>query len=218
MRRILVILAFIVGAEQGISAQERTFTPQQALDELVKGNERYVSGKIDYPTRDIFNRAELAKGQAPFAVIVSCSDSRVPPEIIFDQGLGDTFIVRVAGNVIGALELESVLFGTDALKAPLILVLGHSNCGAVKAAIEGGDAVRDIPKIAKQLEPALKVKPVKGTPRLEQVIKTNVEYVRDQLRAIPLLAQFIRDQRLKIIGGYYELETGKVILLDPSPL
>jgi carbonic anhydrase len=212
MRKKFILFALALLSSKGFSA-EMPSAPQQALDRLMSGNRRYVEGKITEQGRDVFKREQLALGQAPFAVIVSCSDSRVPPEIIFDQGLGDTFIVRVAGNVLGSLEKESVLFGADALKASLIFVLGHSNCGAIKAALEGGEAIRDIPEVAKRLAPALKVKAETGVPRLEQVIKTNVEYVRDHLKAVPLLAQFIKENRLMIVGGYYELETGKVIQL-----
>ncbi len=217
MRRILVSLALFWGVEQAFGAQEEVVsTPQQALEKLMAGNERYVSGKTVHPNQDLFRREGLVKSQAPFAVIISCSDSRVSPEVIFDQGLGDTFIVRIAGNVMGTIVTESIMFGADALKAPLILVLGHSNCGAIKAAIEGGNATRDIPEVAKQLAPALKVTPTKDTPRLEQVIKTNVEYVRDRLRAMPLLAQLVREKKLMIVGGYYDLENGKVSLLETS--
>ena len=150
MRKKLIFFALALLSSKGFSA-EMLPAPQQALDRLMAGNRRYVEGKINEQGRDVFKREQLALGQAPIAVIVSCSDSRAPPEIIFDQGLGDTFIVRVAGNVLGSLEKESVLFGADALKAPLIFVLGHSNCGAIKAALEGGEAIRDIPEVAKRL-------------------------------------------------------------------
>ena len=191
--------------------------PSDSLERLMQGNQRYVNGKLDHPNREVFRREEIAAGQEPFAVIVCCSDSRVPPEIIFDVGLGDTFIVRVAGNVIGPLETESVLFAVDALHAPLILVLGHSNCGAVKAAMKGGEAAKDIPQIAAKIAPAMKpiaVKKEQGKmPTLDEVIKTNVEYVRDQLRAIPLLSLLIKENKLRIVGGFYDLEDGKVSLL-----
>ena len=191
--------------------------PSDSLERLMQGNQRYVNGKLDHPNREVFRREEFAAGQEPFAVIVCCSDSRVPPEIIFDVGLGDTFIVRVAGNVIGPLETESVLFAVDALHAPLILVLGHSNCGAVKAAMKGGEAAKDIPQIAAKIAPAMKpiaVKKEQGKmPTLDEVIKTNVEYVRDQLRAIPLLSLLIKENKLRIVGGFYDLEDGKVSLL-----
>jgi carbonic anhydrase len=192
-------------------------SPSDALERLLQGNQRYVNGKLDHPNREVFRREEIAAGQEPFAAIVCCSDSRVPPEIIFDVGLGDTFIVRVAGNVIGPLETESVLFAVDALHAPLILVLGHSNCGAVKAAMKGGEAAKDIPQIAAKIAPAMKpiaLKKEQGKmPTLDEVIKTNVEYVRDQLRAIPLLSLLIKQNKLLIVGGFYDLEDGKVSLL-----
>jgi len=191
--------------------------PSDSLEMLMQGNQRYVSGKLDHPNREIFRREEIAAGQEPFDVIVCCSNSRVPPEIIFDVGLGDTFIVRVAGNVIGPLETESVMFGVDVLHAPVILVLGHSNCGAVKAAMKGGEAAKDIPQIAAKIAPAMKpiaIKKEQGKmPTLDEVIKTNVEYVRDQLRAIPLLSLLIKENKLRIVGGFYDLEDGKVSLL-----
>src|SRR5689334_15950078 len=116
MRRIFLISALALLTSKGLSIETQS-APEQALQRLMAGNRRYVEGKIQEQGRDVFKREQLVEGQAPFAVIVSCSDSRVPPEIIFDQGLGDTFIVRVAGNVLGLLEKESVLFGADTLKA-----------------------------------------------------------------------------------------------------
>ncbi len=115
---------------------------------------------------------------------------------------------------MGPLELESILFAADALKAPLIMVLGHSNCGAVKAAVKGGEASRDIPEIAKKIAPAIKAASHDNKKvTVDEVVKTNVEYVRDQLRAIPLLARFIKENSLIIVGGFYDLEQGTVILL-----
>ncbi|MBS3905081.1 MAG: carbonic anhydrase [Simkania sp.] len=219
MRCILPILGVFIASTTGILAETSQYSPKEALDMLMQGNQRYMSGKPSHSDVGSFHREELVNGQTPIAVIVSCSDSRVSPEIIFDQGLGDTFVVRLAGNVIGPLEIESILYGADALATPLIIVLGHSNCGAVKAAMTGGEAIRDIPEIAKKLAPAFKAlkhlkEEHKQTPTLEEAIKTNVKYVRDQLRAIPLLAQFVEEKRLSILGGFYDLEDGKVSLLN----
>jgi carbonic anhydrase len=192
-------------------------TPKDSLEKLMRGNQRYVNGQLDHPNREIFRREEVATGQEPFAAIICCSDSRVPPEIIFDVGLGDAFVVRVAGNVIGPLETESVLFAVDVLHAPLILVLGHSNCGAVRAAMQGGAAAKDIPQIAKKIAPAMKTIALKKeqgkVPMLDEVIKTNVEYVRDQLKTIPLFSHLIKENKLMILGGFYDLDDGKVSLL-----
>lgn len=211
-------LALTITLSSGLLAEPIRPSPSEALERLVEGNQRYVDGKPTHPNIGCFRREALVEGQEPFAAIVSCSDSRVPPEIIFDQGLGDTFIVRLAGNVVGPLEIESVLYAADALGTPLIIVLGHADCGAIKAAMKGGEAARDFPEIVKKLAPAFKaLSHLKDEhnqkPTLERAIKTNVQYVRDQLRAIPLLSQLIKENRLNIIGGYYSLDDGKVTLL-----
>lgn len=189
--------------------------PSVALERLMQGNQKYVSGKLDHPSRDIFRREEVAPGQEPFAVIVCCSDSRVPPEIIFDVGLGDVFVVRVAGNVVGRLGMESIQYAVDVLHAPMIIVLCHSNCGAVKAVMEG--TIEDIPEIAKKIEPAIKsIESKKGRgakPMLDEVIKNNVAIVRDQLKATPFLLRLAKEGKIMIVGGVYDLDDGKVSLL-----
>jgi carbonic anhydrase len=112
-------------------------TPDQALQRLMEGNQRFVSGKVTHPSQSSARRSEISTGQKPFAAILSCADSRVPPELIFDQGLGDLFVVRVAGNTVNEEGLGSLEFGTKVLGAPLLLVLGHTKCGAVDAALQG---------------------------------------------------------------------------------
>jgi carbonic anhydrase len=113
-------------------------TAGEALERLLEGNRRFASGAAEAPRRDAQRRAEQAKGQTPFAVILGCADSRVPPEIVFDQGIGDLFTVRVAGNIaVDDVTLGSIEFGVDVLDCPLLMVLGHEHCGAVKGAIDG---------------------------------------------------------------------------------
>ena len=161
-------------------------------------------------------RTELIKSQHPFATIVSCSDSRVPPEMVFDQGLGDLFICRVAGNVINDENLGSIEYSVDHLGVRLILVLGHQSCGAVKAARETiaakGKAPGHIESLVTAIKPA-----VEATAKddLETTVKTNVQNVVQALRSsTPILKAKVDSGEIQVIGGYYSLDTGAVTFLD----
>jgi carbonic anhydrase len=161
-------------------------------------------------------RAELAKSQHPFAIILSCSDSRVPPEIIFDEGLGDLFIVRVAGNVLNDEGLGSIEYGVEVLGARLIVVLGHQSCGAVDASMKTIAAKGKAPGHIQSLVTALKPVVV-STPKadLETMTKANVKHVGDALRSsTPILRARVDSGELQVIGGYYTLDTGAVTFLD----
>jgi carbonic anhydrase len=220
-----------------------TVAPAQAISLLKEGNGRYTSGNPQHPhessedrkytaTNSYENtgmtflgmsaeqaakrRAELAKSQHPFAIIVSCSDSRVPPEIVFDQGLGDLFICRVAGNVINAESLGSIEYAVDHLAVRLILVLGHQSCGAVKAAKETiaakGKAPGHIQSLVTAIKPAVE-STINGD--LDATINANVKHVVDALRAsTPILKAKVDSGDVKVIGGYYSLDTGAVTFLD----
>ena len=188
--------------------------PDIALKKLMEGNERFVKHQPNHPNQDLLRRETITEKQEPFAVVVCCSDSRVAPEIIFDRGLGDTFVLRVAGNVIGELGLESVRFGADTLNAPLIMVLGHQNCGAVKAVLEGGDSIRDIKAIAKKIEPVIQEAKKMSGDQLMHAVELNAKAIKDRLVKDPLLSKFIKDGKLKIVAAYYDFETGRVSLLD----
>lgn len=161
-------------------------------------------------------RAELANVQHPFAAIVSCSDSRVPPEIVFDQGLGDLFIVRVAGNVINDEGLGSIEYTVDHLGTRLILVLGHQSCGAVKAARETiaakGKAPGHIESLVTAIKPAVQATAKED---LDATIKANVKHVVQALRSsTPILKAKVDSGEIQVIGGYYSLDTGAVTFLD----
>ncbi|MDB6080753.1 MAG: cynT [Chlamydiia bacterium] len=188
--------------------------PEEALKRLVEGNQRYVDGKLIHPNRDEETRSKMAEGQAPYAIILGCSDSRVPPEIIFDQGLGELFIVRVAGNVAGPIELDSIEFSAIHFKSAVILVLGHKNCGAVQAVLQND--TKDIESIAVLIEPAVKAaeKLSREGDLVERAVKMNVEMVTEQLRKNEVLAKRIESKQLQVVGGYYDLESGKVELLE----
>jgi carbonic anhydrase len=161
-------------------------------------------------------RAELTKSQHPFAIILGCSDSRVPPELVFDQGLGDLFVARVAGNVIDDHSLGSIEYAVDHLGARLIVVLGHQRCGAVKAAKETIAAKTEAPahiqSLVTAIQPAVEAT-AKGD--LEATVEANVKNVTQALRSsAPLLKPKVDSGELKVVGAYYSLDTGSVAFMD----
>lgn len=179
---------------------------EDGLQRLVEGNQRFTHDKSEHPNRTAERRQETAALQEPFAVVLGCADSRVSPEIIFDQGIGDLFIVRVAGNVAGPIELASIEYAVLYLHARTILVLGHENCGAVHAVVDG--KTKDIEPIASLIKPAIK----KNRP-LEECIKVNASLVAAQLKKNSALKKYIEKEGLLIQAGYYNFHTGQVELL-----
>jgi carbonic anhydrase len=197
-------------------SDQPSVAPADAISKLKEGNSRYTSGNLQHPGQTAERRTELKNTQHPFAAIVSCSDSRVPPEIVFDQGLGDLFIVRVAGNVINDEGLGSLEYTVDHLGTRLILVLGHQRCGAVDAARETiaakGKAPGHIQSLVTAIEPAVEAT-AKGD--LETTIKANVKNVVQALRSsTPILKAEVDSGNIQVIGGYYSLDTGAVTFLD----
>lgn len=206
MRIFFCIFAFFC---VGISAQEnKRPTPAQALQKLVAGNQRYVQGKLLHPDQSKERREKTIEVQKPFATILGCADSRVSPEILFDQGIGDIFVVRVAGNVLGPVELDSIEYSALYLGSSLVLVMGHENCGAIEAVMAG--KTKDIEAVASLITPALDMHPGGS---LEDAIKDNVKYVTLQLQNTPVLGKLIKQGRLAVRGAYYDFVTGKVDLL-----
>jgi carbonic anhydrase len=186
-----------------------SITPKEALDRLVEGNKRYVADALDNPYRTSLRRMEVYKRQFPFAAIVGCSDSRVPPEIVFDQGLGDLFIVRVAGQVVGPVELDSIEYSVKYLGSSLIFVLGHQSCAAVNAVLLG--KTEDIENVAQLIEPAIAKDRSKD---LEEAIKDNVRYVVDYLKKTPLIQKMSAKGKVSVVGGYYHLSDGHIEILQ----
>jgi carbonic anhydrase len=188
---------------------------KNALNKLIDGNQRYVNSATVCHEDWSAKRLAQTQGQAPFAVIVTCSDSRVPPEIIFDQALGSLFVIRVAGNVVDDFAIGSIEYGVTVLGADTVLVLGHSNCGAVDGALKGLKFDNHIQEVLNAIQPA--VESVKGTSGnvLEKAIKLNVTHVEGKLKSSkPVLAKLLEQGKLSILGGYYDLATGKVEFLD----
>jgi carbonic anhydrase len=193
--------------------------PDAVLKRLLEGNERFMKGQTSLlARRRPEDFAALAAGQAPPAIILSCADSRVPPELVFDQGVGDLFVVRVAGNIAtgaGPVVKASLEFAVAELGARLILVMGHTACGAVKAAIEHIDKSDALPGSIGQLVDAIRpaVVDAKDEPgdRLDNVIRANVRKCIATIKGLdPILSDFARNQGLKVVGGVYDLKTGKV--------
>jgi carbonic anhydrase len=196
---------------------ENVMGPDAAIARLIEGNKRYQKGvakRHDF----IAEREVLVAGQNPYAAILSCADSRIAPEYAFDSGRGDLFVVRVAGNFANADGIASFEYAVDVLKTPLLMVLGHESCGAVKATIS---SIQDkttlpghLPSLVAALTPA--VKAVAGRPgnQLENATRENVRLTVETLRsATPLLSAAVKDKRLKVVGGIYRLTDGAVELI-----
>lgn len=184
-----------------------SLTPHAALQRLMNGNKRYVSGKLEHPNRGEESRAQAAESQRPYAIVLGCSDSRVPLEIIFDEGIGDIFVVRVAGNVAGTLVIDSIQFSALYLGSSIIFVLGHESCGAVTAVLR--KETKEIESIAKLIKPA-----VHSIDHLEEAVKSNVRAASEKLKSSPVIKQLIKEGKVAVFGGYYHLRSGEVELLS----
>lgn len=218
MLKVLVGISsilFIVQAEVAYSGESAVFSNERFVQKLLEGNKRYANGKPSHPNQAFERRKHVAKGQHPFAVVISCSDSRVPPEIIFDQGIGDLFVVRVAGNIIDDAGLGSIEYAAEHLHVSLILVLGHERCGAVEAAVKGGEAPGRIKSLLEALRPA--VENAKGRPGdlTENAMRGNVKSVVDRLKASkPILEHLVHKGTLTVVGVRYDLDDGMVTLIQ----
>lgn len=195
---------------------------EEALRELLAGNERFVNGRTISPRRSPADFRGLAEGQYPFAAIVGCADSRVAPEILFDVGKGDIFVVRVAGNVVGGagpIVKGSIEYAVAELNVPLIMVLGHSNCGAVKAAIKHIDAKDSLPGaingLVELIKPAVAQSRSEPGDPLDNAIRKNVLLGVERLKGLePIIAPKVKESQVRVAGGIYDLQTGKVTILD----
>ncbi len=196
---------------------------EAALQELLAGNQRYVAGKLTHPRQTLQHRQELRDHQAPFASILGCADSRVPPEVIFDQGLGDLFVVRVAGNIVDEeAVLGSLEYAVEHLHTPLLVVLGHKGCGAVKATLEAAAGNAEVKGHLRYVVEAIRPAAAEGRLQvgnfLDNAVRANVHRtVKQLLEKGAALASLVREQKLKVIGAYYDLDSGRVELLrDPN--
>jgi carbonic anhydrase len=189
-------------------------TPDQALAKLMEGNQRFVDKKRINPHQDAVRLAEVAEGQAPFVALLSCADSRVAPEIVFDQGIGDLFIVRVAGNIASTEEVASEEFAVGVLEVPLLMVLGHERCGAVAAALKGGELPGVIESLVFSIQPAVQASEGESGDRLTNAVKANVRLQVQRLQTSSVIASFVQEGKLKVVGAYYDLDTGEISLIS----
>jgi len=193
-------------------------TPDDALADLLAGNERFVKGQVANPRRQPQDFAPLAAAQFPEAAVIACADSRVPPEILFDQGVGDLFVVRVAGNVVsgsGVVIKGSIEYAVAELNVPLVMVLGHSNCGAVNAALTHLDKHDPLPGailgLVNLIGPAVAQSKREPGDKLANAIRANVRLGVQRLKSLdPILAKPVRQGRVKVVGAVYDLATGHV--------
>lgn len=207
-------------AENFYPKPENSLAPNEALQRLLAGNARYVANS-PLPSTYESTRAALAQGQNPYACILGCADSRVSPDLCFDAGRGDLFVTRVAGNFVTPEILASLEYGTAVLKSPLIMVLGHTGCGAIHASIKAVKDDQDYPGhiqlLASSLAPAIDAA-MKNKPRdLEQAaVFENVRINVDNLRnSTPILRRLVQAQKLLIVGGVYDLSNGRVEIITP---
>jgi carbonic anhydrase len=199
----------------------------EALDRLRDGNRRFVSGTRDPDAfADRARRRDLASGQEPFAIILGCSDSRVPAEIVFDQGLGDLFVIRVAGNVVAPSQIGSVEFAAERFGTRLVVVLGHSQCGAVLATLEElrrptQDQSRNLRSIVDRIRPSVEALLAAAAPPgalVGQAVRANIRASANQLRhGSEILENLIQKQGLLVVGAEYSLESGVVEFFDGTP-
>lgn len=190
----------------------------EALQLLEDGNKRFTTGNPAVKDIGKARRDELlSKGQKPFAIIVTCSDSRVPPELIFDQALGDLFVIRTAGNIVDSIAVGSIEYGVEHLGSPLLVILGHSNCGAVKATVDGGEAPGCIAAIVAKITPSVqkaKAAGAAGNELYESSTLENIKATINEIMESHIVQHFIKDGKLTVIGAKYHLDSGEVEFLQ----
>jgi len=211
-----VLSAAVAFTAQSLSAEGEG---DAVLKLLLDGNKKFVQGKPAGKDTGAARRRELTGGQHPYATVVTCSDSRVPPELIFSQGLGEIFVIRVAGNVLDEIAMGSVEYGVEHLHTPLLVILGHQKCGAVKATMESrGDAHGAIGDIVRMIRPAVekaRKTGATGEALLDRAILDNMKNVRDSLlRESPAVRDLYGKKTLSVVSALYRLDSGKVVIVE----
>jgi carbonic anhydrase len=185
--------------------------PKDALELLYAGNKRFLAGKPEAPHRDFERLKEVAPQQKPFAAFLGCADSRVPIEIIFDQGFGDLFVTRIAGNVSTPEITGSLEFGALVLGAKVLYVLGHTNCGAVSAAVKGDEVPGQISSLFYHIRPAVRASKGDIAAAIQENVRNQIDVLRN---ASPVIARLVKQGKLVVAGGVYDLGTGKVVPVE----
>jgi len=218
-RTLLLVPAFLLAT---VVALESLTAPEAAANDVVTplqrlrvGNERYASGELLRAHQTLERRSQVARGQEPFAVIVGCADSRVPPELVFDQGLGDLFVVRCAGNVLGDAALGSIEYAVEHLHCELVVVLAHERCGAVEAVLGGGELPGHLAAFGPAIRPSATAAKKLGGDALDQAVRLNALRIAAELRtSAPILAPEVQAEKLTVVAARYDLDTGEVDWLD----
>ncbi len=230
MKRLTMTLAalasflFLATTLWATTSPQRMFTPEEAMTQLKAGNDRFATGHAIHPNQDRQRRIfTTSKGQHPFATVIACSDSRVPVEILFDQGVGDLFVIKVAGNVMDVDEVGSAEYGVDHLGTPVMLVLGHTHCGAVTAVVQNEEVHGSIPRLVDNIIPAVtKTKndhpKLAGDELVTAAVVNNVwQAISDLLSHSPATRVRVAAGTLKVAGAIYDIDTGKVTWLGTHP-
>jgi carbonic anhydrase len=219
---VIVVASLVIGSSlQQAGAEVSAVSARQML---ARGNERFSHDRARSPHRNEARRIETAKeGQTPFATVVSCADSRVPVEIVFDRGIGDIFVVRDAGNVCGPIEIGSVEYAVEHVHTRLVVVMGHTHCGAVIAAVQGGHAHGSVETILDKVRPAVaEVRQdhpdLKGDGLVIAATRANVRRsMRDLITGSQIIREALGKRQIQVIGAVYGVETGRVTWLGPHP-
>jgi carbonic anhydrase len=220
MRFLLVI--FLLAAIAHTSCDGKNPRPEvqkEPLEKLLDGNKRFISGRPAHPDETKMRIRNLKKGQRPFAAVISCSDSRVPPELVFDQGFGDIFSIRTAGNIIGDYELGSIEYAVEHLGCSLVVVMGHENCGAVDAFLKRDSTLVSHDHIANLMDYIANEKEAKELPdsqryQIDHAVKANIRHGVNLLKqSEPVLKEKFSSGKIQIVGAMYDLDNGKVELL-----
>ena len=206
----LVVPSFLVASFDLLASApgDQSVPPDAALSKLIEGNKRFSENKISAGKPTAKQRAATAQAQHPFAIIVGCADSRTSPEIIFDQGIGDLFVVRSAGNLVDDHALGSIEYAVEHLGSRLIVVLGHQRCGAVDAALKSATAPGHVNSIVRDIQPAVQAAKDKPGDALANAVHENAIEIAAQIRKDAQLGDLA--SQVKVISGYYHLDTGKV--------
>jgi carbonic anhydrase len=217
IRRSTALVVFL-SSTAGWAQQAAPVSADEALNKLIQGNQRYMRHREQHPDESLARRKDLVSGQHPFAVILSCADSRVPPELVFDEGLGDLFVIRVAGNIVDDAVLGSIEYAVEHLGTKLVLVLAHEKCGAVTAAIEGGKAPGHLAALLTAIQPSVEATANLPGDRIHLCVLENSRRVARQIRqSEPILKEAVDRNELKVVAADYALDTGKVTLLEDRP-
>ena len=211
---IPILVALSAVANPAGAAKVVAVTPEAALARLTEGNARFVADAITHPAQSAERRREIAAGQHPFAIVLACADSRVPPEILFDQGLGDLFVIRNAGNLLDDHVIGSIEYAVEHLHVTLVVVLGHTKCGAVTAAVAGGEAPGHIKSIVESLGDAVSMAKKKPGDPVDNAVRIAAKLSAAALaKAEPIVGEAVKSGEVQVVAARYDIASGAVEFL-----